>query len=421
MRNEASDDRARALTDARTLRRTMARLDAGRPALEALSARRLRAAWAGVIDELLEATPGSTAATLRRDVAKSLGLSPAGLDAGLEVMLRGVRTTGALGAFDTPRRSVAAGPALVILAATPPGLAVQTLLPALAVRRPVLFKSSSREPRLTPLLVAALARREPALAGALAAVTWPGGIDALDRAALDAAGVVIAYGSGPTLASLRRHLGPSTRTPFVAHGPRASLAVVTRDALAEALATPTVLETLADGLARDIALFDQRGCLSVQAMYVEGSEADVAGLADPLGRALEHRAERWPPGPPELATTSAVRQLRDAALMQGLTVAALPLGHGTVVVDPDPAPRPSPGLRTVRIHPLDDLDRLPEVLSPWRGRLQGLAVAGRLSPDLEASLRALGVSRIAEPGSLQAPEAHAWHNAGIDPLEALAR
>jgi hypothetical protein len=87
-------------------------------------------------------------------------------------------------------------------------------------------------------------------------------------------------------------------------------------------------------------------------------------------------------------------------------------------VDPDPKLRLSPGLRTVRVHPLEDLARLPGLLEPWRGRLQGVAMVGEDALGLEPRLTELGVSRFAAPGELQSPDA-SWHNGGVNPLEAL--
>jgi hypothetical protein len=106
------------------------------------------------------------------------------------------------------------------------------------------------------------------------------------------------------------------------------------------------------------------------------------------------------------------------AEMRGLWQSSLPLRDGTVIVDPKPGLRPSPGLRTVRVHPLEDLARLPGLLEPWRGRLQGVARAGEEARRLEAGLADLGVSRCAAPGELQSPDA-TWHNGGINPLAAL--
>jgi hypothetical protein len=46
-------------------------------------------------------------------------------------------------------------------------------------------------------------------------------------------------------------------------------------------------------------------------------------------------------------------------------------------------------------------------------------LAGPAAWRLAPRLAALGISRCAAPGDLQSPDA-AWHNGGIDPLEALA-
>jgi hypothetical protein len=168
----------------------------------------------------------------------------------------------------------------------------------------------------------------------------------------------------------------------------------------------------AEGLARDIALFDQRGCLSVAAVYTTcDPEALAARLEDSL-------AKRWPPGPPDPAAVSAVQQMRLEAEMRGLRRSVLPVLAGTVLVDPAPAFRPSPGLRTVRIHPLADLAGLLDVLAPWRGKLQGAALAGEDAWRLAPALAGLGISRCAAPGELQSPDV-TWHNGGLHPLRSL--
>ena len=115
---------------------------------------------------------------------------------------------------------------------------------------------------------------------------------------------------------------------------------------------------------------------------------------------------------------AAVQHLRLEAEMRGLWQSSLNLRAGTVIVDSHPEFKPSPGLRTVRIHPLKDLSDLPVLLKPWKGRLQGAALAGEDAWALEARLVDLGVSRCAAPGELQSPDA-LWHNGGISPLEVL--
>jgi hypothetical protein len=307
--------------------------------------------------------------------------------------------------------------ALVVLAGNLPALAVQPLLPSLVVRRPALLKSPSAEPLFAPAFVRALDRRLPPLGEAVAAAAWPGGDEALEAPLLARAGVVLAYGGEEAVASLERRTREAGQARFVAYGPRTSLAAVGGGVSPGAAALDLVR-----GLARDVALFDQRGCLSVAAVYVEGGESAARELADALASELGRLARELPPGPADPAAVGGVQQVRGEADLRGLHRPPLGpgagLAAGTVIVEPRPAFRPSPGLRTVRVHPVADLARLPEVLAPWRGRLQGAALAGARALALAPVLAELGVSRTAAPGELQHPDA-LWHNGGVSPLRAL--
>jgi hypothetical protein len=312
-------------------------------------------------------------------------LSPAGLAAGLEAVLAGATGEPARRLLAPPAARPEPGFSLIVLASNLPGLAVQPLWRALARGSPALLKSASAEPLFAAAFAAALARREPLLGGAVAAATWRGGDEELEAPLLAAAREIVAYGEAATIADLAR------RAPgrVVAHGPKTSLGLVSAEADRSAAA---------DGLARDVALFDQRGCLSVQAVFTAG---DAAALAGELARALAERAEAWPPGEPTLGESAAVQQLRAEAEMRGLHQPPLPLAAGTVIVEPDAVFHPSPGLRTVRVHPVADWSALEAILGPWSGLLQGAAVAGELPPEVEVLLRRQGVSRIAPAGELQ--------------------
>jgi hypothetical protein len=377
----------------------------GAEALRAIPTSDLLVAWSDTVEVFRN--PGSPERCgLDPELARLCRLSPEGLSAALEAVLGGVRREPAEVLFEAAEARVAhapSGPVLVVLASNLPGLAVQPLLPALALRRPILLKSPSAEPLFAPSFLAALVRREPRLACAVAAVAWPGGDPRLEEPVLAGVDTVIAYGDAPALVDLER------RAPgkVVGYGPRTSLAVI------GAAVEP---DQVVEGLSRDIALFDQRGCLSVAAIYTAG---DPEILARCLEDALRKRARLWPPGPADAASLAAVQQARLEAEMRGLRPCSLALNAGTVLMDPVPAFRPTLGLRTVRIHPLKDLSHLPEILAPWKDRLQGAALAGEDAWRLADCLAALGVSRFAAPGELQSPDA-SWHNGGISPLDALA-
>jgi hypothetical protein len=368
----------------------LSRLEAARPRLAALPKERLASVWAETIAELR----GFEA--LRRKMAASLAFSPESLAAGLEVILDSVAGPDALALFEAPP-SAAPGPLLIFLAATPPGLAAQALLPALALRRPALLKTSSAEPDFAPLLVELLAAREPILGEAYAVASWRGGDRSIEAPLLAAAGRVIAYGGGEAMADL------ASRCPsFFGFGPKISLAIVGAEA------------GVAQGLASDIALFDQRGCLSVQLVLTTG---DAAMLGQELATALAEEAERLPPGPASPGALAEIRLLREEAALRGAWVAGLPLRQGTVIVELPGAPLlPSAGGRTVRICPLASLEDAIPLLRPWQGLLQGAALAGG-AEILGPALTALGVTRIAPPGELQQASLAGWPNGGRPLLE----
>lgn len=379
---------------------------AGRAALADLSPSRIFDAWCATT-ALFRDPFSAESEAIRPALARFSGLSPRGLEGALEAVLGGVDRPAAKSLFAAacdsgPGHAESGGLVAVFLAGNLPALAVQPLLPALAVRRPILLKSPSAEPLFGPAFVRALSRAEPSLEPALAAITWSGGDPALEAPILDRAATVLAYGEQDAVDSVASRARGAT----VAYGPKTSLAVVGADA---------DLDSATAGLARDIALFDQRGCLSVQAVYTDG---DARGLASALSAALTEQAARWPAGPLDPVAIAGVQQLRLDARLRGLFMPELPMTSGTVIVDPLLDFRPSPGLRSVRVHPTGLHQVIPR-LTRWTGLLQGAALAGEGAWQLEPELARLGVSRCAVPGRLQEPDA-LWHNGGVHPLMALS-
>ena len=385
-----------------SLARVVARLEErGAPALASLPLARRLAAWDGAVGALLDPESDERRALLPA-LLETSRLSPEGLTEALEVVLSG--WTGAAAEEMASRAGCSAtdaahGVGAVVLAGNVPGLAAQSLLPALVAGRPLLLKSARSEPLFAPALVAALARREPALGEAFAAVCFRGDDVALARAALSSARVVLAYGGEDAVAALAAVCGER----LVAQGPKASVAFVGGEI--DALGTGRAL-------ARDVALLDQRGCLSVHAVWVLG---DAHELAEALAFGLAMEARRLPPGPAAPEALAAVQQLRGEAELRGALVGGLPPREGSVVLAADGAFHPSPGLRTVRVHAVDRIEDGIAALAPWRGRLQGAALAGEAAWAFSRELEALGISRVSEPGKLQAADA-GWANGGIDPF-----
>ena len=368
----------------------------GPAAIRSLDDGRLLEIWESTVQELLD-----SGSALRRaldpHVGAAMRLSQAGLDAALESVAGGLVGSAARARFAAARArplAVAPTPVLVVLPANLPGLALQTLLPALARRRPALFKSPSAEPWLTPAFFRSLARREPALGDAYAAAVWPGGESPLESAALGACEPVIAYGGRPALEALARR----GRGSLIGFGPRFSVALCHRE--------PSPVEL--QGLARDIAVGDQRGCLSVHAVL---TTCEAGALARALARELALLATSLPQGPADPAEAAAARQLVDDVALRGGDVYGS-LDAGVALVDRNGL-EPSPGRRVVRVVPAGDTDQALALLEPWRDRLQGAALLPGAPFELATRLLALGVSRTAAPGRLQRPDA-SWRADGID-------
>jgi hypothetical protein len=163
----------------------------------------------------------------------------------------------------------------------------------------------------------------------------------------------------------------------------------------------------AAALARDIALYEQRGCLSPHAVYVVDAAERVAHL---LATALESIAETWPRAGGAIAERARVRAFLDEAEWAGATVTAG--AWGAVLLDPAEEFRPTCGHRTVRVHRVDGVDAMSARLPG--GQIECIGATGRVPDDL----RDLGVSRLCRIGDMQRPPL-SWPRGGLPPLRSL--
>ena len=392
---------------------------AGGEALACLSNEELTTAWQAMLDSLEDALVDPA-------LVGECGLSKEGLRAGLSVLAEGCSTQVLKTALAKAPNRIPEEPRAVtiVLASTPPALVLQVLLPALAMRCPVLIKVPSRTPSLTRHLIERLLAAEPRLAPAIAMRFATGGEDLEAEEQLYAAtNRIVAYGDLATLEDLKQRFGEAV----IAHGPGLSVALIEAQNL-----SPTKLEQIAEGLARDIALFDQRGCLSLHWIFVSGSADQCEPLSSALTRALEQAMHTLPPGPLQESLAIALNERRTLAEMNGDTVHAVPgsLTAGTVIESETATPTsliPSPGGRLVTVCRCEpstpDGDPLAATLQALtqtlEGRLQGVVLDGALEQPRRQALESLatagGVTHTCHAGKLQHVTA-LWPNGGLDPL-----
>ncbi|MEM7409873.1 MAG: acyl-CoA reductase [Myxococcota bacterium] len=404
--------------NADALRREIAALDAAATALRARPAERVVAALGATLERFRDANAPERQ-RLEAALPRAVGFSAPVVQAGLERALA-PWTADAFAALAERELhcdgvwAKGAASTAVILAGSLPMPSLLGMLAPLAARSPTRVKPASRDP-LTPTLVAeALAAVDPDLARALR-VTPAASDDEDAMGVLLEAACVVATGSDATVDAIAARIAPSQR--LLRHGHKLSLAWLGPEA------TGAELARAAAGLAVDVCLWDQLGCLSPLAIFVAGDTDACQAVGAALGEALDHQSAAWPRGAVPADAQAAQAHERANAELRAAAEGRVALFRGdphpwTVVCEADLGVRPAPLYRFVRVHPLGDTP-VETALAPYARHLAGVALAGHADPDTaEARMRALGASWVCAPGQLQAPPLE-WPRGGMPVLGSL--
>ena len=216
--------------------------------------------------------------------------------------------------------------------------------------------------------------------------------------------VAVVYGGDETMDFFRGWLSPQTR--IIEHGPKISAAFVFKNR-----------EGLAAQLAEDVMRYGQRGCLSVQAIYVAGH---VESFCDELAKSLEERRAQIAA---TLSEAGGIRNARELARFQIANGTNMKLWEcentveWTVLLDYDSVIlRTSPSGGFVRVMPM------PEALTPETlGNETAFLSTAVVEPLAHADrLEAIAPPRICAVGNAQEPGIF-WHPDGEMPLAGLVR
>ena len=288
-----------------------------------------------------------------------------------------------------------------------PGAGIHEVCAALLAGAGLIIKSASSEPLFFANFMRTLAEVDAAVAARVAVVNFGRGRRCRDARVV---GLPAMEASSPTATTppSRRSRAAARRRgarPLAGFGSRLSGALVAVGA------SPSAADAAADGLARDVTLFEQRGCLSPHHVFVVGGAGEARGFAARLARALERLARRLPaPARLPLDAAAAIRALRERARWRALAqrsdglrprrravggwrvVAVRPARRRatcrmtwTVIYDGAATFCASPGYRTVFVSALERADELGERLGAAAGRLEAFALAA--PPDFRVRLR----------------------------------
>ena len=404
----------------------------GRAALANIPAPELELSLQRLVAEIVEPT-----STFWRDhanldqVAKEYGLHPTSLLLALETSLhephsrptdrylrnhsRGatpVSQSGIQGSVHGHRKTA---PALAVLASNVPVLPLQVLAPALLARHPVLFKLPTDCATFPTAVLHALFHHLPDSRRAFAGLSWQGsqGDGSIESAIYSASPgfePILVYGSEQAVLNHQRLAGKNS---LLTYGPKTSTALIVDDGRDQ---EPSWLTHIA----RDIGLFEQRGCLSVRSIMLVGSPTIAEKRSSQLAEALRSQVKTLPL-PAALSPEAAVaRHWLDGALLEGKHVCG-DLSTGGAVVRCSTL-EATPGARTVNLVLEESLDRALHSLEQKAPHIQGVALLIE-DPEGERTARrqltGLGVERLVPPGSLQRTGLF-WSNGSIDLLELLS-
>lgn len=217
--------------------------------------------------------------------------------------------------------------------------------------------------------------------------------------------VAVIYGGADTLSFFREWLSPETR--IIPHGPKLSAAFVFAER-----------EGLVEDLAEDVMRYGQRGCLSVQMIYVKG---DVEAFCGRLAGALDEGGR--PKITPTLSEAGGARNERELARFRIANGAKVKMWESersvdwTVTWDSESQKlRTGPGSGFVRVAAMPE-----EISKATLGaeiRFLSTAVVEPLSES--ARLDEIAPPRICAAGKAQEPGIF-WHPDGVMPLAGLVR
>jgi len=389
-----------------TLRRGLLRLEERAPVLRAMSPEQVDEAIIGAARML--ADPESTLGRQAREALPSRAeLSPEMLDWALRTTLETVTHEALRACRDAltrdlhPHRPVPARLHSLVLSSNLCTASIKPIVWSLLVGAPVALKLAASDEGLTELFALALTLTDEQIGQCVLPTRFSRADEPLTRSLFAAADAISIYGSDHTVQALSEFVPAGAER--IAHGHGLGAAFVA--------AQDPDLEAFATGLALDVAAYDQRGCLSPQVVFVEGSERGRT-IARLLADALAPLATSLPRAP--LSVPHASRQVQWRRV--GEALGELFEGDGYSVAFDDQGPvRACPLGRNIAVHTVANQGELAERLTPFGVHLKCLAAqsdVGPLPPPLSP--------RLSAPGFMQRPTLLDLHDGRV-PWHGLLR
>jgi len=284
-----------------------------------------------------------------------------------------------------------------VIAANTPLLAWGSVLRALIMGSSSLVKISSQDNGLwINLFVDSLARAHPQLARCVHVLSWSGDDNDLNEALCSSVDALMVYGSDATIKAFE--VLAEGKTALIGYGHRVSIGI----------ADCTTPEIEITGFARDIAVYDQAGCLSPQMIFFFGSSDQAEEFSIDLAKQLLSVCEGIGGLKRSVRAAQAIRTHIALARMSGCQVIGDESMRWTVINARNASIYPPGGSGIVHVRRIDKLADILQWTQLYRGRFQGCAIATMKLLSNKCYLdygfiETLGFSRVCRPGELQTP------------------
>jgi hypothetical protein len=225
------------------------------------------------------------------------------------------------------------------------------------------------------------------------------------RALFDEADCIVATGRDETLAKIQARLPRGKR--FLGHGHRVSFGYIHRDFLSRAMAIE-----LAKNAARDVAAWNQLGCLSPHLFYVEKNGAVRPEVfAEMLAGEIKALEEEEPRGKISTEESADITYRRDFFELRSANTGDVKQWKSdgdtswTVVFEEDPVFVNSCLNRFVHVKAVENLDEMLRVAEMTRGQVSTVALAAPKNDagEMVKTLAHWGVTRVCPIGQMQNP------------------
>jgi len=311
------------------------------------------------------------------------------------------------GGINSNRAAIAVGPQFIfhVAAGNIPNPALMSLALGLLTRSAQFLKCASGATLLPRLFAHSIYELDHKLGACLEIAEWRGGKSDLENVLFSEADCVTATGSDETLAAIRAQLPAKAR--FLGYGQRVSFAFVAREVLRD--------EEIAGVVSRaadDVIAWDQNGCLSPHAIYVEErgaveSDKFAALLAAELMRreTVEPRGKTSVEAAAAIASRRAIYEAIAAHRADAKIWSSRDSTAWTVVFEHDVRFQFSCLNRFIHVKPVPDVAAVMPGVDEIRGKVSTVGIAAPPEKMKELALRFArwGATRICPLGRMQNP------------------